>query len=301
MRSLRTRSDAVVAADRDGIILLLEPGGAERIFGHTAGGRSLTRSLDLIVPERLRQRHWDGYRHTMATGQSRYGEGEMLSVPALRRDGATISVEFTIGLLTSRVSGAWTGIIAMTCATSRRASRSCAACGASSPRRRNPRDDRCHPPSVPHHRPFDPFDREFAELLGGRGRLVADVRRVPRSRTNPQYNRMFCPAAVGRSGSDTNMSRRSAACADDPGDVSPDLNGFWQNAELPQLRGLRQQRSVPRGLVRLREFGASKRCAVMCAEAVWWRCHRRIITDYLLAAGETVFHILCPITSSPRA
>ena len=91
---LSTRSDAIVAADRDGIIRFWNPG-AERIFGHAAA-EAIGQSLDIIIPERLRQRHWDGYRHTMATGQSRYGEGEMLSVPALRRDGATISVEFTI-------------------------------------------------------------------------------------------------------------------------------------------------------------------------------------------------------------
>jgi PAS domain S-box-containing protein len=107
---LSTRSDAVIAADRDNIIRFWNPG-AERIFGHAAGD-AIGRSLDLIIPERLRQRHHDGFRHTMATGQSRYGEGEMLSVPALRADGATISVEFTIVPLKSE-SGQMTGIIAI--------------------------------------------------------------------------------------------------------------------------------------------------------------------------------------------
>ena len=107
---LATRSDAVVAADRDGIIRFWNPG-AERIFGHAAAD-AIGRSLDLIIPERLRQRHADGFRHTMATGQSRYGEGEMLSVPALRRDGATISVEFTIVPLKTD-GGQMTGIIAI--------------------------------------------------------------------------------------------------------------------------------------------------------------------------------------------
>jgi PAS domain S-box-containing protein len=107
---LAMRSDAVVAADRDGIIRFWNPG-AERIFGHAAAD-AVGRSLDLIIPERLRQRHWDGYGRTMATGQSRYGEGEMLSVPALRRDGATISVEFTIVPLRSG-DGQMAGIIAI--------------------------------------------------------------------------------------------------------------------------------------------------------------------------------------------
>ena len=103
-------SDAIVAADRDGIIRFWNPG-AERIFGHAAG-EAIGRSLDLIIPERLRQRHWDGYRHTMATGKSRYGEGETLSVPALRQDGATISIEFTIVPLKTE-AGKMTGIIAI--------------------------------------------------------------------------------------------------------------------------------------------------------------------------------------------
>ena len=107
---LAARSDALVAADRDGIIRFWNPG-AERVFGHSEAD-AVGQSLDLIIPERLRQRHWDGFRHTMATGQSRYGEGEMLSVPALRQDGATISVEFTIVPLKSD-RGEMTGIIAI--------------------------------------------------------------------------------------------------------------------------------------------------------------------------------------------
>jgi PAS domain S-box-containing protein len=91
---LQTRSDAIIAADRDGIIRFWNPG-AERIFGHAAAD-AIGRSLDLIIPERLRGRHWQGYRGTVTTGKSRYGEGDLLSVPALRKDGATISIEFTI-------------------------------------------------------------------------------------------------------------------------------------------------------------------------------------------------------------
>jgi PAS domain S-box-containing protein len=114
---LSTRSDAVIAADSDNIIRFWNPG-AERIFGHAAAD-AIGQSHDLIIPERLRQRHRDGFRHTMATGQSRYGEGEMLSVPALRRDGATISVEFTIVPLRAD-DGQMNGIIAiMRDATSR--------------------------------------------------------------------------------------------------------------------------------------------------------------------------------------
>ncbi len=91
---LATRSDAIIAADRDGVIRFWNPG-AERLFGYSRDA-ALGRSLDLIVPERLRERHWQGFGRVMATGQSRYGESDVLAVPALRQDGSTISVEFTI-------------------------------------------------------------------------------------------------------------------------------------------------------------------------------------------------------------
>lgn len=91
---LSGRSDAVLASDREGIVRYWNPG-AERIFGFTAD-LAVGRSLDLIIPERLRPRHWSGYKLTIETGESRYGEGDLLSVPALRSDGSTISIEFTI-------------------------------------------------------------------------------------------------------------------------------------------------------------------------------------------------------------
>jgi PAS domain S-box-containing protein len=87
-------SDAIVYADADGTIRLWNRG-ATRIFGF-AESEALGGSLDIIIPEGLRQRHWLGYRGTMQTGKSRYGDGQILSVPAVRKDGARISVEFTI-------------------------------------------------------------------------------------------------------------------------------------------------------------------------------------------------------------
>lgn len=87
-------ADAIVACDRDGIIRFWNPG-ATRVFGFDAG-EAVGRSLDIIIPERLRARHWDGYRAMMRSGQSRYSGGDTLSVPALRKDGTRLSVEFTI-------------------------------------------------------------------------------------------------------------------------------------------------------------------------------------------------------------
>lgn len=91
---LSAAADAVVATDCDGIIRVWNPG-AERIFGHRAD-EALGQPLDLIIPERLRARHWEGFRRVMATGESHYGEGDLLSVPGLRKDGQRISLEFTI-------------------------------------------------------------------------------------------------------------------------------------------------------------------------------------------------------------
>ena len=91
---LSAAADAVVATDPDGIIRVWNPG-AERIFGHRAD-EALGQSLDLIIPERLRARHWEGFRRVMASGESHFGAGDLLSVPGLRKDGQRISLEFTI-------------------------------------------------------------------------------------------------------------------------------------------------------------------------------------------------------------
>ncbi|HXG41764.1 MAG TPA: PAS domain S-box protein [Dehalococcoidia bacterium] len=89
--------DAIVVADREGVIRFWNRR-AEEIFGYSSQ-EALGQTLDIIVPERHRERHWEGYRRVMATGQTKYGRGELLSVPALRKDGSRLSVEFTITLL----------------------------------------------------------------------------------------------------------------------------------------------------------------------------------------------------------
>jgi PAS domain S-box-containing protein len=94
---LQTSSEAIIASDADGRVLFWNPG-ATRIFGFDAA-EAVGQSLDLIIPEKLRARHWQGYRHVMDTGRSRYGEGDLLSVPAVTKDGRRISVEFTIVML----------------------------------------------------------------------------------------------------------------------------------------------------------------------------------------------------------
>ena len=90
--------DAIIFADREGIIRLWNTGAAA-IFGFTAQ-EAIGQTLDLIIPERLRKRHWEGYNEVMATGSTRYGQ-KLLAVPAICKDGSTISIEFSIALLHS--------------------------------------------------------------------------------------------------------------------------------------------------------------------------------------------------------
>jgi PAS domain S-box-containing protein len=91
---LSTNSDAIIAADKEGIIVFWNPG-AERIFGY-ANGAAVGQSLDIIIPERLRKRHWEGYHHVIESGKSRYEHGELLAVPGIKKDGTGVSIEFTI-------------------------------------------------------------------------------------------------------------------------------------------------------------------------------------------------------------
>lgn len=90
----RETPDAIVYADAEGMIAFWNKG-AERIFGFTEA-EAVGKSLDIIIPNALRERHWTGYAETVRSGKTRYGAGDLLAVPALRKDGARISVEFTI-------------------------------------------------------------------------------------------------------------------------------------------------------------------------------------------------------------
>jgi PAS domain S-box-containing protein len=91
---LSAQADAIIAADKEGAIIFWSPG-AERIFGF-ARAEAIGRSLDIIIPARLRKRHWDGYRRVMESGESRYDQGDVLAVPGTAKDGRQLSLEFTI-------------------------------------------------------------------------------------------------------------------------------------------------------------------------------------------------------------
>lgn len=109
-RLLWNLADAVIICDPAGDIVYWNPA-ATRIFGWTTA-EARGGSLDVIIPERLRARHWDGYRRVMQTGETSYGD-RLLEVPALHRDGRTISIAFTVSLLTDPADGSVTGIAAV--------------------------------------------------------------------------------------------------------------------------------------------------------------------------------------------
>ncbi len=102
-------ADSIVASDAKGEIVLWNAG-SERIFGFTED-EALGQSLDIIIPEPFRDRHWEGYHETVASGESRYGAGDMLAVPGLHKDGRRLSIEFTIVLMKD-VGGRVTGMVA---------------------------------------------------------------------------------------------------------------------------------------------------------------------------------------------
>ena len=123
-------------------------------------------------------------------------------------------------------------------------------------------------------------------------RLVADVRAIPRSRYNPQFNADSLAQFLSESGIAYEHlpelgGRRGPPKIDDG---SPNMG--WENESFRNYAGYAATAAFREGLQKLRMRGSAARTAVMCAEAVWWRCHRRIITDYLVASGENVLHIM---------
>jgi uncharacterized protein (DUF488 family) len=134
---------------------------------------------------------------------------------------------------------------------------------------------------------------EFVDLLRAAGvQLVADVRTVPRSRTNPEYNRDVLPETLSNFQIGYEHIASLGGLRGHKADVPEQINAFWQNQSFHNYADYAMSDGFRGGLARLRELGHVTPCAMMCAEAVWWRCHRRIIADYLIGAGEAVFHIL---------
>ena len=137
--------------------------------------------------------------------------------------------------------------------------------------------------------------REFVDLLMPQEiKLVVDVRTIPRSRTNPQYNLEEFAKALAEFQINYEHIAALGGLRGRKWDVPTDVNAFWKNQSFHNYADYAMSEEFQCGLARLRALGHVTPCVVMCAEAVWWRCHRRIIADYLMAVGETVFHILGP-------
>jgi uncharacterized protein (DUF488 family) len=134
---------------------------------------------------------------------------------------------------------------------------------------------------------------EFVGLLQSVGvRLLVDVRSVPRSRRNPQFNREVLPATLADFQIGYEHLAALGGLRGHKRDVSPAVNAFWQNQSFHNYADYAMTEQFRAGLDRLRYLGHQSPTAMMCAEALWWQCHRRIIADYLIAAGENVLHIM---------
>jgi uncharacterized protein (DUF488 family) len=136
---------------------------------------------------------------------------------------------------------------------------------------------------------------DFVALLKeARVSVVVDVRTMPRSRTNPQFNADQLPASLETHQIGYDHVAALGGLRAKQRTIPPATNAFWDNQSFHNYADYAMGATFRDALAQLRELGESRRCAVMCAETVWWRCHRRIIADHLIAAGEQVFHILGP-------
>lgn len=141
---------------------------------------------------------------------------------------------------------------------------------------------------------------KFVELLRvGRVEMVVDVRSFPQSRTNPQFNLDSLPGElalwqIGHMQIPELGGRRKKSKT-----VPPEVNSFWISQSFHNYSDYALSDEFLRGLSSLEDLSLERRCAIMCSEAVWWRCHRRIVADYLLNDGRSVFHLMQPARADP--
>lgn len=141
---------------------------------------------------------------------------------------------------------------------------------------------------------------EFVDLLRvGQVEVVIDVRSIPKSRRNPDYNlddlaTKLEPYQIGHAHIAELGGLRGKA-----GGVPPDVNAFWINNSFHNYADFALTDAFQVGLAQLLDLSSDRRCAIMCAEAVWWRCHRRLIADHLIARGRAVFHLMGKMKIEP--
>ncbi|MCW5710588.1 MULTISPECIES: DUF488 family protein [Shinella] len=141
------------------------------------------------------------------------------------------------------------------------------------------------------NRPLEVFT---AMLREAQVRLVVDVRAFPRSRTNPAYNIETLPAELAALQIGYAHIRALGGRKIRQREVQESVNAFWRERSFHNYADYALGDEFAEGLNELVVLGSTQRVAIMCSEAVWWRCHRRIITDYLLLSGHPVTHLLNP-------
>lgn len=135
--------------------------------------------------------------------------------------------------------------------------------------------------------------QEFTHLLRAADvSLIADIRSIPRSRTNHQYNNDELPDTLARFEIGYVLIPELGGLRGKEKTVPNDTNNFWENSSFKNYADYALTPAFQKGLDELITLGQTKRCAMMCSEAVWWRCHRRIVADHLLARGISVFHLM---------
>jgi uncharacterized protein (DUF488 family) len=148
---------------------------------------------------------------------------------------------------------------------------------------------------------------EFADICRSAGvQLVVDVRTVPRSRTNPHYNLDVLPGELEMYQIATTRIAELGGLRSRAHDVPSEVNGLWRNRSFHNYADYALSAQFEGGLEELIALADERPTAIMCSEAVWWRCHRRIIADYLLVRGREVFHLMgvgkiTPATLTPGA
>lgn len=134
---------------------------------------------------------------------------------------------------------------------------------------------------------------EFVALLDAVDiALLADIRKMTRSRTNPQFNEATLPDALAAVDIAYAHIAALGGLRGKSRGVPDEINDFWTNRSFHRYADYALSPEFRTGLDQLIAQGHAQRCAIMCSEAVWWRCHRRIVSDYLIARGETVLHIM---------
>ncbi|UEP31073.1 MULTISPECIES: DUF488 family protein [unclassified Burkholderia] len=122
--------------------------------------------------------------------------------------------------------------------------------------------------------------------------LLADIRKMTRSRSNPQFNEATLPDALAAVDIAYEHIAALGGLRGKSRGVPDEVNDFWTNRSFHRYADYALSPEFRTGLDQLIVQGHRQRCAIMCSEAVWWRCHRRIVSDYLIARGETVLHIM---------